>query len=163
MADSKKEKHLPAARALYAEGLDYVEVAEALKMSVGTVRSWATQDRKAGDPWRRDNEPEVPAKPPAGATGRVSREALFGRLEERLQRLIERSEEDLDDAKIEDRMLKVCRVLESLRGDAADLDAQLEAMKRFADFCLQNLTEDEMSPVRTAIRQFVDYLKEEHS
>ena len=61
------------------------------------------------------------------------------------------------------RMLKVCRVLEHVRGDGADLDAQLEAIKRFAKFCLQNLNEEEMQHVRKAIRLFLDNLKEEHS
>ena len=60
-------------------------------------------------------------------------------------------------------MLKVCKVLEYLRAGEDDLDAQLAAMKRFAGFCIRTLSEDEMTPVRKAIRLFLDDLKREHS
>jgi len=165
---NRKKKHLPEARALYAEGLRYVEIARSLDLPPGTVRRWSTEERKAGRPWLRAGESAPSSSGPEPKRSRkgprsVDRAALCRRLEARLARLIERAEDDLEDAKVEERFLKLCRVLDSLRGDAADLDAQMEAMKRFADFCMQNLTEDEMAPVRGPIRQFIDYLKEEHS
>ena len=165
--ENRKKMHLAEARALYAEGLSFAATAEALALPVGTVRRWASEERRAGRPWVRAGEEAPPAgagpKPGPRRRRGVERSVLCRRLEQRLALLIERAEDDLDDAKVEERFLKLCRVLESLRGDAADLDAQLEAMGRFADFCMQNLTEEEMAPVRGPIRQFVDSLKEEHS
>ena len=153
-ARNNKRTHLPEARALYAEGLSYVEIAKALDLPAGTVRRWAAEERRAGRPWPSDGRP---------ASGPTDRGELCRRLEQRLQRLVERAENDLDDARVEDRFLKLCRVIDSLRSDSADLDAQMEAMGRFADFCMKSLTEEEMAPVRGPIRQFLDYLKEEHS
>ncbi len=91
------------------------------------------------------------------------RAELCRRLEHRLGLLVVQAEDNLADAKVEERFLKLCRVLESLRADSADLDALVEAMGQFAEFCMKNLTEEEMAPVRGPIRQFLDYLKEEHS
>ena len=168
MVLNQRQTLLPRARALYAAGSDEKAIAAALQVPAATVRRWARQDKKLGDPWRRDGGTDGLATPltprprrrtrtPAGA------DALRRRLQDRLERLIELSEDDLDDAKIEERMLKVCRVLESLRGEAADLDAQLELAKRFAAFCMRNLSEEEMEPVRRAIRLFMDNLREENS
>ena len=156
-AVSRKQKQLPEARALYAEGLSFVAIGKSLDVPAGTVRRWALEERRAGHVWVRDGEP-APAP-----EGNADRAEVLRRLERRLALLVEQAENDLSDAKVEERFLKLCRVIESLRGDAAELDAQMEAMKRFADFCVQNLTEDEMAPVRGPIRQFMDYLKEEHS
>jgi transposase len=170
VAQSPKAKLLPRARALYAAGSDDGVIAASLNVSETTIRRWAREDEQAGEPWLRDGGPDGPTRRPSDRTHprprtrtRAGTDALCRQLQDRLERLIQRSEEDLDDAKIEERMLKVCRVLESLRGEAADLDAQLELTKRFAAFCMRNLSEQEMDPVRKAIRLFVDNLREEHS
>ena len=44
-----------------------------------------------------------------------------------------------------------------------DIMPQLVAMQRFADFCVRNLCEAEMPPVRKAVRLFLDDLKARHS
>jgi hypothetical protein len=216
----KKEK-LSEARALYEAGASYAGIAASLDMPAGSVRRWASDDRRAGRPWRHEAAERAGGVPKTGcqeesphaqaalgcgthqteraglpsATANPSqavpqaestaedqqaqpvtcetetaapdppkdRAELCRRLENRLALLVVEAEKDLKDAKVEERFLKLCRVLESLRSDTADLDAQLEAMRRFADFCVRELTEEEMAPVRGPIRQFVDYLKEEHS
>jgi len=163
LAESQKEMLLPRARALYAEGSTYDVIAESLGVSARTVRRWAAQDRAAGRPWRRDAERASSTSRPSLPRGEGSAEALRARLRERLDYLVAQSELNPDDAKLDDRMLKLCRVLEHLHKEAADVDAQLEALERFTRFCLQNLSEDEMDPVRKAVRLFLDNLKEEHS
>ena len=60
-------------------------------------------------------------------------------------------------------MLKICRVLEHLRDDGDELTACLKAMERFGTFCARTLVEEEMTPVRKAVRLFLDELKKEHS
>ena len=166
MARSCKDKLLPRARALYAEGSPKPVIAEALKVSLRTVQQWARKDALSGHPWRRETEP-VPAtaagRPAARSMGASPAEEICRKLEERLERLIEAGETAKDGARLEDRMLKICKVLEHLRAGRDEVGAQLSAMKRFAAFCLRTLSEEEMSPVRKAIRLFVENLKKEHS
>lgn len=168
MAQSKKDKLLPQARALYGEGLGKTVIAESLGVAASTVRRWARQDAQAGRPWQRGGQsPPAPDPTPPAAGARPGHQCradrLCRRLEERLERLIEEAEAAGDGARLEDRMLKVCRVLEHLRGDHDELRAQLEAMKRFASFCTRTLTEGEMAPVRKAVRLFLEHLRREHS
>ena len=70
---------------------------------------------------------------------------------------------DAKDAKAEERILRLCKILEALRSGEDNLRAQLDAMKGFAAFCTRTLTEEEMTPVRKAVRLFLDALKKEHS
>ncbi|MCK4284172.1 MAG: helix-turn-helix domain-containing protein [Candidatus Brocadiae bacterium] len=175
MAKSAKPKLVPQARALYAEGSSKPVIAESLKVSVRTVRRWAQEEAAAGRPWRRgpsgSEEPPRPSSRAAaprrasgGARGPGSLpERLCRRLEERLEELMEKSKEADDDPRLEERMLRICKVLEYLRAEADDISAQLVAMKRFVTFCLRTLSEDEMAPVRKAVRLFVDALRKEHS
>ncbi len=200
-AVNRKKTALPEARALYETGATYAEIAASLQVPGGSVRRWASEERKAGRPWERKDKPvtgatakpglavptqdrgeqDLHAQAPLGrGTRPTSEDRLEGpsaethdppkdraelcrRLEHRLALLVARAEDDLADAKVEERFLKLCRVIDSLRSDSSDLDAQMEAMGRFADFCMENLTEEEMAPVRGPIRQFLDYLKEAHS
>ena len=168
MAASLKAQKLPEARALYAEGASCEVIAEALGVSPRTVRRWARQEHEAGRPWRRraESDPsethdhEDHGRPDAGNDSLTRR--LCCRLEERLERLVEQSELADEGGRLEDRMLKVCRVLDSLRaGD--ELTGKLEAMKRFAAFCVGTLPDAEMTPVRKAIRLFIEELRREHS
>ncbi len=90
-------------------------------------------------------------------------ERLTRRLEERLEELVGKSEEAPNDPKWEDRMLKLCKVLEFVRSADDDLTPLLAAMQKFAAFCVRTLPEAEMAPVRKAVRLFLDHLKREHS
>jgi hypothetical protein len=126
------------------------------------VRRWAAEERAAGRPWRPEAGPANTATRPSLPREEGNPEALRARLRERLDYLVAQSELNPDDPKIDDRMLKVCRVLEHLQDDA-DLDAQLETIRRFAAFCVRNLPESTVQPLRSAIRLFVEDLKEEHS
>ncbi len=167
MAQSKRSELLPQARALYAEGISKAVIAESLEVAPSTVRRWARRDAQAGRPWQRGGQPPpAPQRTPAAGArpGHQCRaDRLCHRLEERLERLIEADDSKSDGTRLEDRMLKLCRVLEHLRGEQDELRAQLEAMKRFAGFCTRTLTEQEMGPVRKAVRLFLEELRREHS
>jgi len=154
MRAGTRRKKVLQARALYAEGLTQAEIAAAIGVATGTVSHWASHDRRNGDPWVRGPRQ---FNPPPNAT---LADRLYARLQERLERLIGGTE---DDPELEDRALKVCRLLEHLRADRDNLNAQLGAMHAFASFCLQTLPEEEMAPVRRAIRMFVDQLRKEHA
>jgi transposase-like protein len=167
VAQSKRSKLLPQARALYAEGASKAAIAESLGVAPSTVRRWARRDAQAGRPWQRGGQPPPPPRRTPAADARPGHscraDRLCRRLEERLERLIEAGESEPGSARLEDRMLKVCRVLEHLRGGQDELRAQLESMKRFAGFCTRTLTEEEMGPVRKAVRLFLEDLRREHS
>lgn len=162
MPHDDKEDRKRRARDLFARGLAKTEIAREMGVSPSTVYRWAREDREDGNPWSRraapcqraSRQPESPAP---------DRDRLRRRLHARLQALVERAEREPDEAKLEQRMLKLCRVLEHLQPEASDPKAQLEALDRFATFCAQNLCEDELDPVRRALRIYMDHLKEVHS
>jgi len=158
MAKSLKVKLLPQALALRAEGVSMPVIAKTLNVAVRTVERWLREESRQRPHQVTEAGGEAkPAGPP------LPPDELVSRLEGRLARLIEASDGAADEAKLEDRMLKVCKVLESLRAGRDDLTAQLRAMNRFAAFCLSALSEDEMPPVRKAVRLFMDSLKRESS
>jgi len=165
---NRSRKRLPEARALYAEGVATGAIANALSISPGTVRRWAREDAAAGRPWTRDplppaaGSPAVRPLPDPQEPGSLSRR-LCRRLEQRLERLVECHGDDIDSTRLEDHMLKICKVLDGLRAGADDTTAQLEAMRRFADFCLRSLPEEEMTPVRRAVRLFLEDLKRDNA
>jgi len=162
----RKSKHLPEARALYAEGLSMAAIAEALPVSVSTVRRWAREEAAGGRPWTRRATPESRPEVRQDTTAphrRVSprrplAERLRRRLERRLEKLVRQHANDVSTTALEDHMLKTCKVLELLK-DHDDPGTQLEAMRRFAAFCVRTLSEDEMGPVRKAIRLFLDEVR----
>jgi hypothetical protein len=167
VAESQKARKLVEARALYAGGATKPVIAEALGVSLRTIQKWAREDAMAGQAWGREGATGSPnAVPPvpelSSQDNTTSADQLCRKLEERLARLIEAGD-PAKDARLEDRMLKLCKVLESLRASQDDVAPQLEAMKRFASFCVRTLSEDEMSPVRKAIRLFLEDLRKEHS
>jgi len=114
-----------------------------------TLRRWLRQEG--------ERAAEAPAAPtPASAPPGTVR----GRLQRRLEHLVETAPED--DPRAEDRMLKICRVMDLLRADADDPGVQLAALERFAAWCLRNLSDAEMAPVRRAVHRFMDQLRREH-
>ncbi len=152
MARSEREDKAPEARALYAAGATKAVITKSLDVARSTITHWSKQDAAAGRPWERDAEP-------------MERGRLRALLEQRLADLAK--QDDGTDAKAaaasEDRMLKICRVLDHLQDEGSQLDALVDATLRFAKFCRRNLSEDEMGPVRKAVRLFVEHLKKELS
>jgi len=154
----RKHKLLPQARALYQQGLTQKEVAAALGVVERTIARWSSEDRALGRPWTRATDDDVGIEVPESAADRVYR-----RLERRLEELIgEGADPEGQDAAAEDRALKVCRVMEFLRRERDELSAQLEAMRRFASFCVSNLSEEEMLAVRKAVCMFIEEMRRAH-
>ena len=168
MTVAERKELLDRARALYTEGAEIKAIAQSLHVTPTTVRRWARKADAARTPWKR----EAPPRPrcshactrsqAAAPSPRPAADDLRALLEKRLADLVARSVEEPDKPGAEDRMLKVCKVLEFLRG-ADDLEAKLRAVKDFAAFCVQTLPEVEMAPVRKAIHMFLDKLKRENS
>ncbi len=152
MPRSEREDKAPEARALYAAGATKAVIARSLDVARSTITHWSKQDADAGRPWERDAEP-------------MQRGRLRALLEQRLADLAK--QDDGTDAKAaaasEDRMLKICRVLDHLDDESDDLDSCFNAMERFGGFCVRNLSEADMDRVRRAITLFLDELRREHS
>jgi len=174
MAESRRQRRLAEARALYEAGTPPDVIARSLGVARSTVRRWARDEARAGRPWAscrpplpRQDPPPSPTNPPGGspagqAGGAPETERLCRLLEGRLGDLIRQSAQE-DNPKLDDRILRLCKVIEHLKATGDDLDALLAAMNRFASFCARSLAEEELAPVRAAVRQFLDELKREHS
>jgi len=139
------------ARQLYEQGSALDAIARSVKTSVMSVLRWRRHDQARGAPWLRAGE-------------LTPQERMRARLYRHLEVLIDAAESRRKQTRaryptLEDRMLRVCQVIEHLGPDAEDLTAQLRAMERFAAFCPGALCEEEMGPVRKAVRMFLDHLK----
>jgi len=142
------------ARELYEQGLALDAIARSVKTSVVTLLRWRRDDEKQGQPWLRPGEPAPTDK-------------MRLKLQQHLAALIDEAGKRKDKGReryptLEDRMLKTCRIIENLTPDTDDPAVQLAVLKRFAVFCVHHLTEDEMGPVRKAVRLFLDDLKASH-
>jgi len=139
------------ARQLYEQGSALDAIARSVKTPVMSVLRWHRDDEAKGLQWLRPGEPTFEQK-------------MRARLYRHLEVLLRAAETRKKQARapyptLEDRMLKVCQVIKHLSPDCDDLMAQLLAMKEFADFCVRTLSEEEMGPVRKAVRMFLDELK----
>jgi transposase-like protein len=179
------------ALALAAAGASVATIAKAAQAAESTVRRWlrkasaGSEPRRPGPPSHAQPaisarepsaEPSALADGPAGAPAPpcgircncdgppepLSTSDVCRRLEARLSDLVDQTLDAEQSGRIEDRMLKICRIIEFLRG-GDELGATLRAMKDFAAFCIRLLPESEMRIVRMVIARFLDKLKKEHS
>ena len=139
------------ARQLYEQGSALDAIARSVKTPVMSVLRWRRDDETKGRQWLRPGEPTL-------------QEKMRARLYRHLDVLIEAAESRRKQTRaryptLEDRMLRVCQVIEHLAPDSDDLTAQLLALQKFAAFCVRTLSEEEMGPVRKAVRMFLDELK----
>jgi hypothetical protein len=126
----------------------------------------AVPDSWADDPSDAD-QPELPmaAAPDADAL----QDRLCADLERRLEALageaadLRNRTRKPDYPCLEDRLLKLSRIIRSFRDNGPDVDCQLKTMGGFVQYCLTHLCEDEMPPIRKAVRGFLDDLKERNS
>jgi transposase-like protein len=178
------------ALALAAAGASVATIAESTSASPSTVRRWLreaasadSRERPGHPPGAQPStcprapsvEPTAATDDPAGAPasgceapcdcGRgagLSTVEVCRRLEQRLGSLMAQGTDAEQSGRVEDRMLKICRIIEFLRsGD--EIGSRLQAMHEFARFCIGTLSESEMQPVRMAITRYLDKLKEENS
>jgi transposase len=166
MAKDTKGQLLPQARLLDMEGLDKAAIAAALGVSRRTVQRWAKQDAGAGKAWRQDVDRRRAARLATMGIASADPEEVTARircrLEARVEKLMAKVDKDVEGSALEDRLLKICKVLDYFRPRGDDPSSVLHAMKRFASFCTCNLSEEEMGGVRKGVRLFVESLRKEH-
>jgi hypothetical protein len=81
------------------------------------------------------------------------------KLEAHFAALVQGLDADTDGYKPEDRALKVTKLLAFMDERLDTSEADLAAMERFVRFCLHELTEDKMQPVRKAVRLYTEQIR----
>jgi hypothetical protein len=106
-------------------------------------------------------EPE-PAVSPESVQERRDRERRSEtreKLEEHFHKVVQDLSPEEKGYKSEDRALKVTKLIAFMEERADRTEASLRAMAGFVRFCLRELTEEEMQPVRKAVRMFTEELR----
>ena len=158
MGISAKRDHLISrARELYAKGMHFKEIAEAIGVTRDTVRKWYGHDLKRGLSWEDEREQEQRTRP----------ERVLKLLERRFGNMVLEGEEESEDGgradDYEARLLKMIQVINGYHKSADELTAQLLALEQFAIFCAGNLPRKDLAVVRRAVAQFTDKLRKENS
>lgn len=155
-----KSRNIDRARDLYERGHGHADIARKLGRSLSTIRRWAREDAGNGRPWLR--------KPANRFEERLSRV-----LEQRLDALVndaqtEPREKDGDRTReeavmrLEDRALKLCKLLRFIRDASTDPTPILDALRQLVLFAKGTLDAEELRAVRKAVRLFVDTLREDY-
>jgi hypothetical protein len=152
----KRDRLICRARELYAKGMQFTEVAEALGVTGDTVRKWHGYDLERGLSW--DKEREQNTRP----------ERVLKLLETRFGNMVLKGEKDPDDADAsgdayEAKLLKMIQIINGYRKSADELTAQLLALEQFAIFCAENLPRRRLAVVRDAVAAFTQKLRKESS
>ena len=154
---AKRRKLIHRARRLYARGLSRREVGAALGVNRTTVQDWARYDAERGRDWqdaRRRREQRRPG-------------LIIDRLEDCFARLLSHKEEQENAGKgkkkLEDRLLKLLRVIELYKKTREDGEMQLAALEDFVAFCVRQVPADDMEVIRGAVNSYIEHLKRENS
>jgi len=153
----KKRKMLHRARRLYARGLSMREVAAALGVGLGTVQRWSRHDAEEGRDWkeaRRERDDRRPG-------------LVIERLENAFAQLLRHRNRQEDAGKgkkrLEDRLLKLLRVIELYRKTRDDTDERMTALEGFVAYCVEHVAPEEMKPIRGAVNRYIEHLKRENT
>jgi len=155
---AKRERLIGRARELYAKGMHFTEVAEALGVARDTVRKWHDYDLEHGLSWDDEREQEQSTRP----------ERVLKLLERRFGNMVLEGEKDPDDADAsgdayEAKLLKMIQIINGYRKSADELTAQLLALEQFAVFCAETLPRRRLAVVRDAVAAFTQKLRKESS
>ena len=153
----KREQLIHRARELYAGGMNFRDVAEALGVYRDTVRRWYRYDLKRGVSWDRERQQEENTHP----------EHIMKLLERRFGRMVlageKASEEGQDPADdYEARLLKMIQIINGYRKSAEEITNLLLALEQFTIFCVEHLARQELAVVRNAVEQFTEKLEREN-
>jgi len=154
---TKKQKLLHRARRLYARGLHRCEIADALGVTTETIRRWEHYDADHGRDWdeaRRSRDRRRPA-------------LVIERLENAFAQLLSHRKRQEEAGKgkkrLEDRLLKLLRVIELYKKTRDDSQVYLDAMEDFVAYCVENVPPEDMEAIRSAVNRYIDHLKRENS
>jgi len=135
------------AKILYGRGATLAEIADSLGRAERTIARWKASDGDAGLDWDRMRD-ERRRKDP---------HALLAVLEGRRDDIA--SDNDIDHGSWADAIYKIQRVIDSLRREIGDISIVLGVLEGLAEWCRENLADDDMPPLRRAIEAYLSHLK----
>jgi transcriptional regulator with XRE-family HTH domain len=147
-----REEKIYRARELYADGLSQAEVADVLGVATNTVQRWSAEDDVDWGALRKERAGTRP-------------HAVLRTLKRRFARLaVEAREASSGGRRVpEDRLLKILKVIDKYTDLTAGVAGRLEAIEDFLRFCVDRLPEEEVSPVRGAVRRYVNHIRRENA
>ena len=146
---AKRDILISRARELYAAGLSQRQVAEVLGVHRTTVRTWARQERDQGQAWEKLREERRRTRP----------SLILRELKRRFaDALLRQPAEDETPKDVEDRLLKLTRIIEGY-GKLGGVADRLEVMEEFAAFCAGTLGKEERTVVRRAVTGYLQQVK----
>ena len=154
---AKRDLLLERARRLYVQGTNLKEIAEFLGVSRDAVARWFRQDLARGLSWDVEREEEQKLRP-----ARILKllERRFGRM------VLDGDRREQEGAAVDDdyegRLLKMLQIINGFRKSADELTLILRALDEFAEFCLENLTREELAVTRKAVERFGDQLRRQN-
>ncbi len=153
----KRSLMIDRARELYAGGMGIPEIARLLEVSGHTLRDWRRYDRGRGRSWEEE----------LGLAHALHPERVLRALERRFGRMVmeaglEGPEDPEERKEYERRLLNMTKIINAYRRNAPELTLQLRTLEEFSLFCTENLTSADLAPVRRALEQFVNHLREEN-
>jgi len=141
------------ARNLYAVGRSLPEIASILQCSPTTLRHWRRRDDLDGSSWenlRTDAERRSPAN-------------IFRMLQDQLADLVAHGPGGDDLSKepglYETRILRLTQAIARFRATSADITINLLALERFAVWCAEHATDDELATGRALVERYTDALR----
>ena len=148
MARSSGDK-ITQARMLYVDGGSADQVAHAMDVSESTVYRWRDADKKRGVDWdkRRAAKHDDP-------------QALLALLERRRQELAKADPQGLAEYSAQaDALQKLGRAIEQIRDAYGDFTMILNALRRFAQWAVENMSDDDREVIFRGVEAFTDDIK----
>ena len=135
------------ARALFAQGAEVDQIADALGKSEKTIYRWRAADKRGGLDWqglrteRRQKNPYV----------------VLAILEDRFARLAERDE--LEDGAYADAVNKLDAVIHRIRGRLGDISNQLGVIQGIVQWAMEHFTEQDVGVFNRVAAAYIEHLK----
>ena len=181
--DAMRSALIDRARDLYAEGMTMAGIAELLGVGKSTLGYWKRFDRNRKRCWDEERK-LVHSHSPERVLRALERRfaALVLDSEKAGDKKGQEDEAGNDQAagdgkqksegettqtakggkEFEARLLNMVRIITGYRKTASELTSQLRTMQELAQFCTENLSPEDLPPVRRALEQFVNHLREEN-
>ena len=151
MGRAEQSKLQEDARRLFVHGTSIADIAGALGKSEQTVYRWKAGDKECGIIWE-DLRGEARQKSPVAA---------LAILVEMRETLLHAGTEEQSIGGLADALWKIQRVIDSVRKELGDTSTDLEAIRKYTEWCVLNVPESDMDVVRRSVGGFLSHLKEE--
>lgn len=140
----KRNRLLPAARSLFAQGHTPAEIAEALDVSAGTVRRWRRED---DDDWGELQEKQRPR----------DIQGLMRRIEQQMDAIV--ADDSIDSREKADAISKLERSLDSMCSRFESLDLRLDIAEDMGRWAAENMSDADNKAIRRFLATYTAHLR----